>query len=68
MIFTLYFAMSTVAPSDGEKWQNSKLSILSNYMKNQTSNRLQEHFILQYTPRGENLGEIRSKIIVFSRV
>ena len=68
MIFTLYFAMSTVAPSDGEKWQNSKLSILSNYKKNQTLNRLQEHFILQYTSRGENLIEIRSKIIVFSRV
>ena len=68
MIFTLYFAMSTVAPSDGEKWQNTKLSILSNYKKNQTLNRLQEHFILQYTSRGENLSEIRSKIIVFSRV
>ena len=68
MIFTLYFAMSTVAPSDGEKWQNTKLSILSNYKKNQTLNRLQEHFILQYTSRGENLSEIWSKIIVFSRV
>ena len=68
MIFTLYFAVSTVAPSDGENWQNSKLSILSNYKKNQTLNRLQEHFILQYTSRGENLSEIRSKIIVFSRV
>ena len=68
MIFTLYFTMSTVAPSDGEKWRNSKLSILSNYKKNQTLNRLQEHFILQYTSRGENLSEIQSKIIVFSRV
>jgi hypothetical protein len=68
MIFTLYFAMSTVAPSDGEKWQNSKLSILSNYKKNQTLNRLHKHFKLQYTSRGENLIEIRSKIIVFSRV
>ena len=68
MIFTLYFAMSTVAPSDGEKWQNTKLSILSNYKKHQTLNRLQEHFKLQYTSRGENLIEIRSKIIVFSRV
>ena len=68
MIFTLYFAMSTVAPSDGEKWQNSKLSILSDYMKNQTSNQLQEHFILQYTSRGENLSEIWSKNNVFSSV
>ena len=68
MVFTLYFSVSMVAPSDGKKWRNLELSSLSNYMKNQTLHRLQELSILKYTSFGRNLSEIWSKNEVFLSV